>query len=200
MQFVETNKDFLTSVKRALNEIDPYYPSLDGLLIGGTHMPEKIEEKIEKIRIARETGIPFLGICMGMQLMVIEYFRNVLNVPKATSEEFDILGVPVITKLGYERNGLHKVSWKGKITQESHWHNYAVRGSVINQLKNNGFYTSLTEDILEVAKLVKDNFFMGVQFHPEYQSSKLLPHPILKDFITACRLYTAADGRLPSVS
>lgn len=85
---MEILNDFSTSVHRALGEIDPKYMDYPGLVVCGTHAPHDVGEMIQKIRIARETGIPYLGICFGHQLAAIEYARNVMGIKDATSEEF----------------------------------------------------------------------------------------------------------------
>lgn len=149
---MEIVNDFDTSVKKALEEIDPNYLKYKGLIICGSHTPHNIEEMISLIKQAREEGIPFLGICFGHQLAAIEYARNVLGIKDATSEEFG-KGTFVVKKLPELKVGLHN--------GESYWNNYEV--DLLNWVKPEHFFTS--------------------QFHPEYQSSKDKPHPLLNDFI-----------------
>src|SRR3990167_1004682 len=85
---MEILNDFSTSVIRALSEIDKDWESYDGLVVCGTHSPHDVEMMIDKIRQARESRRPFLGICFGHQLAAIEYARNVLGIKDATSQEF----------------------------------------------------------------------------------------------------------------
>ena len=154
--------DFSTSVRKALDEIDPNWDQYEGLIICGTHTPQDTEKIISTIHLARTTHTPTLGICAGLQLMAIEYSRNVLGIEDATSEEFGE-GTFVVEKLPALNVGLKD--------GESYWNNYAVR-----------------PDILE--KMAKDLFspkFMGVQFHPEYQSSSHKPHKLLLTFINECK-------------
>src|SRR3990167_2716060 len=100
---MEILNDFSTSVIRALSEIDKDWESYDGLVVCGTHSPHDVEMMIDKIRQARESGRPFLGICFGHQLAAIEYARNVLGIKDATSEEFG-QGTFVVKKLpGWEK-------------------------------------------------------------------------------------------------
>lgn len=109
--------DFQTSVHKALEEISPNYKKYKGLVICGTHTPHGVEPIIEKIRIARETEIPFLGICFGAQLAAIEYARNVLGVKDATSEEFG-KGTFVVKKRKELKVGFHD--------GENYWSNYEI--------------------------------------------------------------------------
>lgn len=109
--------DFNTSVRKALEEIDPKYEYYEGLVVCGTHNQQNTEEIIDIIRMAREEKIPTLLICAGHQLGAIEYARNVLGIEDATSEEFGE-GTFVVTK----RPEL-KVGWHDG---ESWWSNYDV--------------------------------------------------------------------------
>ena len=152
--------DFNTTVYKALSEIDPSYMDYQGLVICGTHSPHDTEELIEEIRKAREEGMPFLGICFGHQLAFIEYCRNVLNIPNATSEEFDEEGTMVIVKRSQLKVGLHE--------GETWWNNYEIPKEL--------------EDTWD-----KPENFITCQYHPEYQSSKEKPHPLLVNFIKLCK-------------
>lgn len=152
---MEVLNDFNTSVQKALEEIDPKWRSYPGLIICGTHNPHNTEEMINLIKRAREENIPFLGICFGHQLSAIEYSRNVLGIKDATSEEFGE-GTFVVIKLPELNVGFHE--------GESYWNNYVV-----------------DPDIQE-RWIKKENFFT-CQFHPEYQSSKDKPHPLLLKFL-----------------
>jgi len=148
---------FFTSVKKALEEIDPNFMDYPGLVICGTHSPENAELMIEKIKEARETGLPFLGICFGHQLAFIEYCRNVLGQKEATSEEWG-QGVFVVKKLPQLKVGLYD--------GETYWNNYECIGEWENPPN-----------------------FITCQYHPEYQSSKENPHPLLVKFINKCKEY-----------
>lgn len=109
--------DFSTTVKKALGEIDPDWESYPGLVICGTHSPHDVEGMIAEIARARESGLPFLGICFGHQLAAIEYARNVLGIQDATSEEFGT-GTFVVKKLPELNVGLKD--------GETYWNNYEV--------------------------------------------------------------------------
>lgn len=180
--------DFNTSVEKALTEIDSNWKEYNGILVCGTHNPKNIENTILKIKEARENKIPFLGICMGFELMLVEWVRN-LGFPFANSEEIDSNAIPkVISQLPEVRVGIRSVYWRGKETKESHWHNYAFARKQTDRFEKD-WELSFTDGILEIAKLRNNPFFMGTQFHPEYQSSKDNPHWILKEFLIICKKY-----------
>src|SRR3990167_10728252 len=154
-KYMQELNNFTTSVEKALTEIDPKWKDYRGLIICGTHTPQNTEEMIEKIKVARETKLPFLGICFGHQICAIEYARNVLGIKDATSEEFG-KGTFVVKKLPELNVGLKN--------GESYWNNYEV-----------------------AIEWEKPEHFTTCQFHPEYQSSKENPHPILVKFLELCK-------------
>src|SRR3990167_242554 len=117
MELVATENDFYTNVERALQEIDPKWQDYKGLIVCGSHKPDNVELKLQKIKEAREQGIPALLICFGYQLGAIEYARNVLGIKDATSEEFGN-GTFVVKKRPELKVGLYD----GK----SWWSNYEV--------------------------------------------------------------------------
>lgn len=121
MEVFKSEGEFFTNVERALAEIDPKWRDYDGLIICGSHTPQSVEEKIAKIKHARETGRPYLGICFGYQLQAIEYARNVLGIEDATSEEFG-KGTFVVKKRPQIKVGLHD--------GESYWNNFEVQIAV----------------------------------------------------------------------
>lgn len=154
--------DFSTTVRKALKEIDPDWESYPGLVVCGTHSPHDVEEMIESIRITRELGQPFLGICFGHQLAAVEYARNVLGHTNATSEEWGVGDFVVRKRPEGLKVGLHD--------GETWWNKYEVV---------QGF-----DDMWRKAPN-----FITCQFHPEYGSSIDRPHPVLLNFINACREY-----------
>jgi len=157
--------DFDTSVKKALDEIDENWRSYNGLIICGTHTPrpKDIEINITQVTEARKNKIPVLGICFGLQIMAIEYARNDLGIKDATSEEFGKEGTFVVVKLPSLNVGLKD--------GESYWNNFKVREDILEKMAFNLFSPR----------------FVGVQYHPEYQSSRNKPHPILVNFINECK-------------
>lgn len=148
--------DFTTSVSKALGEIDPKWRDYDGLVVCGSHTPHNVEIIIDEIQKFREAGKPVLGICHGYQLAAIEYARNVLGIKDATSEEFGTEGTFVVKKRPEMLVGLHE--------GESWWSRYDV-----------------DKDFLKNWDVPRN--FVVVPFHPEYQSSKEKPHPVLLRFL-----------------
>lgn len=151
--------DFSTSVAKALGEINPKWRDLNGLIVCGTHSPHDVGYMIDEIRKARENGTPALLICFGYQLAAIEYAYNVLGIEDATSEEFGE-GTLIVKKREEPRIGLYE--------GESWWSYYEV------------------DPAFEMKWKIPDNF-VAVPSHPEYQSSKDKPHPVLVDFLELCR-------------
>lgn len=149
--------EFQTTVQKALDEIDLKWMEYPGLIVCGTHTPEGYEPIIDEIKAARETGLPFLGICFGHQLAAIEYARNILGITDATSEEFGTEGRFVVYKLPQLN--------VGQKDGESYWNNYEVLEGVLSLWK-------------------KADNFITTQSHPEYQSSVDMPHPLLVTFIS----------------
>jgi len=185
---MEILNDFSTSVKKAFTEIDPNWESYNGLVVCGTHDPHDIEEMLEKIRYAREDRRPFLGICAGHQYAAIEYARNVLGIKDATSEEFG-QGTFVVKKLPERRTGIYPVIWRNRTTFESHWHHYALSLEYAKDFKPQWDISS-TDDIVEVMQFIDHPFFMGIQFHFEYQNTRNNVHPIGREFLDTCKEYT----------
>jgi CTP synthase len=186
-----------------------------GVLIPGGFGSRGIEGKIEAIRFCRENKIPYFGICYGMQLMVIEYVRNVLGIkdahttevnPKTQHPVIDIMpeqkqnvrdkNYGATMRLGtYEavlKNAtIARKAYKQKDITERHRHRYEVNPEYIARIEEAGLVfsgTSPDQRLMEIAELpVSEHpFFLGSQFHPEFQSSPLKPHPLFVEFLKAC--------------
>lgn len=176
---MEILNDFNTSVRKAFDEIDPKWESYEGIVVCGTHSPHDVEEMIEKIRGARESGLPFLGICMGMELMLIEFARNVLKLENANTTEVDpVTPYPIFIQLPELRVGLREVCGR----QESHWHNWAFNNRYRTMFEGADLWATYSGDIMEEVGY-KNGFYFGCQYHPEYQNSFDSPHPVLKKFL-----------------
>jgi CTP synthase len=186
-----------------------------GVLIPGGFGSRGIEGKIEAIRFCRENNIPYFGICYGMQLMVIEYARHVLGIkdahttevdPKTENPVIDIMpeqkknlrdkNYGATMRLGtYEailKNGtIARKAYKSKEISERHRHRYEVNPEYIARIEAAGLIfsgTSPDNRLMEIAELpvASHPFFLGSQFHPEFQSSPLSPHPLFVEFLKAC--------------
>jgi len=192
----------------------------DGILIPGGFGNRGIEGKISAIKFAREKNIPFLGICLGMQLAVIEYCRNVLNFKNAHSTEFDPNNnFPIIAlisewtddsgqiherstnsplgssmRLGNYKSKLLKNSkifdsYKNELITERHRHRYEVNNSLIDNFENTDLLISgksLSGDLCEAIEIKSHPWFIGVQFHPEFNSTPRDPNPLFLSFIKSC--------------
>ncbi len=189
---IKIKKEFIES--EILEKVSPQkiLNGLDAILIPGGFGNRGIEGKINAIKFARENDIPILGVCLGFQLMVIEYARNVIGLKDANSTEFSKTKNPVIDLLpeqfqiknlgGSMRLGSKKIIlkkgivydlYKKKIIYERHRHRYEVNPKFIDKLEDGNLkFTGTDEDgiRMEVLELKENNFFVGTQFHPEFKS------------------------------
>ena len=189
--------------------IDEIFKNLNGILVAPGFGERGVEGKIESIRIAREKNIPFLGICLGMQMAVIEFSRNILGLNKANSTEMDInCEHPVISMMESQKNIKEKGgtmrlgSWRCVIENNSlaykiystneiserHRHRYELNFDFVSQLSEKGMiFSGKNPDtgLVEIIELSNHPWFFGVQFHPEYQSTVEEPHPVFVSFVKA---------------
>lgn len=188
--------------------------NFDGIIVPGGFGESGIEGKLKAIKFARENKIPYLGLCYGMQLAVIEYAINVLGLKDANTTEIDPNSKnPVIDIMsdqkknmedekygGTMRLGAYKaVLGKGTIAQaaygedevwERHRHRYEVNLDYIKKIESSGMVfsgKSLDGTLMEIAELPKSAhpFFLGTQFHPEFKARPLHPHPLFTEFMKA---------------
>lgn len=198
-----------------LNEdnIDFKLGHLDGVLVAPGFGERGIEGKIDAVRFVRENNIPFLGICLGMQMAVIEYARNVLNLNNANSLEMDedtphpVINLmesqkDVVNKGGTMRLGAwdcdiaegsiaHKVYGTTNI-KERHRHRFEFNDDYKEQIEAAGMKaTGLNPEtgLVEIVEIPEHNWFVGVQYHPEYKSTVANPHPLFVAFVKAALKY-----------
>ena len=195
----------------------------DGILVPGGFGVRGVEGKVEAIRYARERGVPFLGICLGLQCAVIEFARNVCGLADANSSEFDpATPHPVIDLLpeqkdvtdlgGSMRLGAqpcHLVpgtraaaSYGEAVVYERHRHRYEVNPAYHEVLRDHGLvFSGLSPDgrLVEIVELPDHPFFLAGQFHPELRSRPTRPHPLFRDFIGAAVAYRASRAERPVV-
>jgi CTP synthase len=181
----------------------------DGILVPGGFGERGIEGKIEAIRFARERGVPFFGICLGMQCAVIEFGRTVIGLAGAHSTEFDKdTPHPVICLLdeqktitdkgGTMRLGSHPArltadsraaaAYGRQLIHERHRHRYEFNNVYRQQFSANGMQavgTSPSGELVEIVELPDHPWFVAVQFHPEFKSKPTAPHPLFAGFIGA---------------
>ena len=201
---VSVHSEFLDA-----NNINQKMAGLDGILVAPGFGERGIEGKIEAVRYARENKIPFLGICLGMQMAVIEYSRNVLGFDDANSTEMNSgTAHPVIDlmeeqKVITEKGGTMRLgSWKCELKanslaqkiyktvtiNERHRHRYEFNNDFLDQLEKAGLHATgynPETKLVEIVEIEKHPFFIGVQYHPEYKSTVESPHPLFVSFIAA---------------
>ena len=204
-------------VKAEIRWIDSEYftpdqlEGADGVLVPGGFGDRGIEGMIEAARCAREAGMPYLGICLGMQIMCIEYARNVLGWRDANSGEFDPASAhkvidfmpgqsEEVDKGGTLRLGSYPCvikpdttlmrCYNAKETAERHRHRYEVNNEFRPFLAEAGLeFSGLSPDgrLVEAAELTGLPFFIGVQYHPEFKSRPTRPHPLFLGLIEAAK-------------
>lgn len=186
---------------------------LDGLLVAPGFGKRGIEGKIMAVQYARENNLPFFGICLGMQMAVIEFARNVLGIERAHSTEMDIQTCnPVIDMMeeqkkikmmgGTMRLGAYPCEIKkdslaykayGKtLISERHRHRYEFNNDYLEQFEANGMIASgINPDngLVEIIEVKDHPFFIGVQYHPELKSTVEKPAPLFVEFVAAAKNY-----------
>lgn len=196
---------------------------VDGIIVPIGWGPRGVEGKIRAIQYARENKIPYLGLCYGMQLAVVEYARNVLGLKGAHTVECDAdTAHPVIHMISGQEDILKRRAyggtmrlgrWDCKVTEgtradevykkyggyddpekrivgERHRHRYEFNDAYAEQLTKAGLVLagrSVVENLVEIIELPKDRhpFFLGTQYHPEYRSRPLSPHPLFREYVRA---------------
>lgn len=194
--------------KRNLRELKKF----DGIIVPGGFGKRGTEGKILAIKFCRENKIPFLGLCFGLQLSIIEFARNVCGLKRANSTEIDKkTPYPVIDTIPEQKvllkekhyGGTMRLgdyfcrlkegtiayrAYKKKLVKERHRHRYELNNDFRNLLEKKGLVFSginPERDLVEIIELSKKKhpFFLATQFHPEFKSTPLFPHPLFKEFI-----------------
>ena len=180
-----------------------------GILIPGGFGDRGIEGKIKAAQYAREKDVPYLGLCLGMQLMVVDYARNVLGLEKANSSEFDQKSpYPVIDLMPDQRGIVDKgatmrlgiypcqlqpgsqaaIAYQNDFVVERHRHRYELNNDYRQQLIDAGMcFSGVSPDkrLVEIAEIPGHPFMLGTQFHPEFLSRPTRPHPLFMAFLKA---------------
>jgi len=183
--------------------------NIDGILVAPGFGERGIEGKVEAVRYARENNIPFLGICLGMQMAVIEYARNILGLKDANSTEMNPhTGNPVISLMEDQKSITNKGgtmrlgSWKCDLKEgslikkiyntesidERHRHRFEYNNKYKEQLEAAGMRaTGINPEtgLVEIIEIPSHPWFIGVQYHPEYKSTVASPHPLFIAFVKA---------------
>ena len=209
----------IESDKLKASQVKHYLSGVSGILIPGGFGKRGTEGKIAAINFARNNNIPFLGICFGMQMAVIEFARNKLKIKNATSSEFGSSKASVVglmnewikdgklikgtnknlggtMRLGSYEARLKKDTlisniYKAQKINERHRHRYEVNINFRKEFEKKGMiFSGLSPDnkLPEIIELKDHPWFIGVQFHPEFKSRPLSPHPLFSSFIKAAKI------------
>jgi CTP synthase len=198
------------SAEQVANEgADKLLAGVDGILVPGGFGERGFEGKIASIRYARKHKIPFFGICYGMQAAVVEYARSELGITDATTTEYDPNATsPVIAlmeeqKLTNQKGGTMRLGAfdctlkEGTKSQraygvqqisERHRHRFELNNAYRRQLEQAGLVMAGVNpklDLVEIIEIPSHPWFVGVQYHPEFKTRPLQPHPLFRDFIAA---------------
>ncbi|THD65723.1 CTP synthase [Robertkochia marina] len=206
---VKVNVEYIHSEYISEKVLKEKISRLDGVLVAPGFGERGIEGKISTIKYVRENNIPFLGICLGMQMAVIEFSRNVLGLKGANSTEMDDSTLyPVIDLMEEQKDITHMGgtmrlgAWKCTLEEDSiaykvygekeiserHRHRYEFNNSFKDQIEAAGMKaTGFNPDtgLVEVVEIPEHPWFVGVQYHPEYKSTVANPHPLFVAFVKA---------------
>ena len=217
---VKVNLIRIESDKLKSDQIKNKLKNVSGILIPGGFGKRGTEGKISAIKHARDKKIPFLGICFGMQMAMIEFARNVLKIKKASSTELDKKCYPIVGLIdewnkdgkiikgtdknlgGTMRLGLYDAKlknnsainkiYKTNTIKERHRHRYEVNVNLKDKFEKKGLiFSGMSPDnkLPEIIELKNHPWFIGVQFHPEFKSRPLNPHPLFSSFIKATKSF-----------
>ena len=192
-------------------DIESHFKDVNGFIIPGGFGERGIEGKIEAIKYARENKIPYLGICLGMQLMCVEFARNILGYKEAnTIEANENTKYPIITLMEEQKKNILKGGtmrlgaypceireeslayklYKNKIISERHRHRYEFNNEYINEMEKNGLTITgklQNGELVEIVEVKNHPYMIGVQFHPELKSRITNPHPLFVGLIDAAK-------------
>lgn len=206
---VKVNVDFIHSEHINAKTIGNKLSKLDGILVAPGFGERGVEGKVAAVQYARENNLPFLGICLGMQMAVIEFARNVLKLKDANSTEMNPKAQdPVISIMEDQKNledmgGTMRLgSWKcdlkegslankiysSNAIEERHRHRYEFNNKYRDELEAAGMIATGSNpntNLIEIVEIPSHPWFVGVQYHPEYKSTVANPHPLFVAFVKA---------------
>src|SRR3954468_9291417 len=217
VQVVNVHSEFITD-----ENVSEKLSNLDGLLVAPGFGHRGVEGKIIAVKYARENRLPFFGICLGMQMAVIEFAKNVLGYKDAHSTEMNpSTPDPVIdlmeeqkkvtAKGGTMRLGsqpcqtmegsLARNIYDNKTISERHRHRWEFNNRYLNQYQEAGMVASgknIENQLVEIVELPAHPFFIGVQYHPELKSTVETPHPLFVHFVNAAKVYAEQKSTVKS--
>jgi len=206
---------FIDSEKIEAEGLGNQLADVDGVLVPGGFGIRGIEGMILAVQYARENHVPYFGICLGMQMAVVEYARNICGMAKANSSEFDFATVyPVIDLLPEQRGvkdkgaSMRLGAWPCLIEKDSiafaaycqkeiaerHRHRYEFNNDYKKEMTQKGLrITGVSPDgrLAEIVEIKGEPWFLGCQFHPEFKSRPTQPHPLFEKFIAAAIVYNS---------
>ncbi len=215
VQVINVHSEFITN-----DNVSEKLEGLDGLLVAPGFGTRGIDGKIVAVKYARETGLPFFGICLGMQMAVIEFARNVLGLTHAHSTEMDANTSDAVINMMEEQKRIkmmggtmrlgaypcqieeNSLAYKiyGKTTiSERHRHRYEFNSDYLAQFEANGMRaTGVNPDsgLVEIIEIPEHPFFIGVQYHPELKSTVESPAPLFVSFIGAAKEYNERSSSI----
>ncbi|MGB1349305.1 MAG: CTP synthase [Flavobacteriaceae bacterium] len=210
---VRVNIKSIHSEHLSSSNVEIKLDDIDGVLVAPGFGERGIEGKIESIKYVRENKIPFFGICLGMQMAVIEFSRNVLGLEDANSSEMDsdslnhVIDLMENQKKIQAKGGTMRLgSWSCELLNDSiafkaynkktvferHRHRYEFNSSYKKQIESSGMIATGVNPktgLVEIIELNNHPWFVGVQYHPEYKSTVANPHPLFKAFVKASLNY-----------
>jgi len=216
---VELNLSWIHSRDLEDKPIEQIFEGIDGIIIPGGFGNRGVEGKINTACFARENRVPYLGLCLGLQVMVIEYARNVLGLSRANSSEFDSMTpAPVIhlmpeqndidEKGGTMRLGLYpcllqegskaRDAYQTDQVEERHRHRFELNNDYRAELESAGLICSgISPDnrLVEITEVQNHPFMLGTQFHPEFLSRPNRPHPLFDAFLRAVKDHKADQAK-----
>lgn len=204
---VNTKIKFIDSEKITEENVDKKLENIDGVIVPGGFGKRGIEGMITTIKYVRENNIPFLGICLGMQMSVLEFSRNVVGIKDASSEEFDKTSQNLVIHLMEDQKNIEKKGGTMRIgaypctikkntkayeiygsenISQRHRHRFEFNNDYREIIEKNGMVCSgiyEKKDLVEIVEIPKNKFFVAAQFHPEFKSRPNIPEPLFREFI-----------------
>jgi len=198
------------TVKNAIEKLQ----GINGVLVAPGFGSRGMDGKLEAIRYARENGIPFFGICLGMQMATVEFARNVLGLSDAHSTEMkEYTAHPVISLMAEQKSVVNKggtmrlgsypcrlvkdskayKAYGKELIEERHRHRFEFNNEYKSQFENAGFKCvgiNPDSNLVEIIELDNHPYFVAAQFHPEYKSTVMNPHPLFVSFVKAAKKYS----------
>src|SRR5215211_6199476 len=217
VQVASIHSEFITP-----ENVEEKLSHLDGLLVAPGFGYRGVEGKITAVQYARETGLPFFGICLGMQMAVIEYGRNVLGIKEAQSSEMNSNAAEAVIDLMEEQKKItmkggtmrlgsypcvikekslaHKIYGKTSVS-ERHRHRYEFNNKYLDQYETSGMIASGRNPetgLVEIMEIPAHPFFVGCQYHPELKSTVENPHPLFVHFVEAAKRFSEQKAAVKS--